>query len=642
MTVLLLAALAHADGDPAQLSAIVNGQEIQLPHEHTDITAWVDGDLASVRLRQTFTNPTNTPLDVHYVFPMPDDAAVHAMVFDVGDRRIEGVIQEKASAQQAFNEAKQAGQQAALVSQQRDNVFVQQLANVPAGATVVVELQYAHEVGRIDGEYEFVVPMVVGPRYHSSLAPELTDPVALPELAWTVGDRAKPPVTLPTGQVSATVHLDGGTEIHGLHSLSHSMVLQHDGQKQATARLPDGPLDNRDLVLRYRLASDAVAVAQNTWAEAGHGVVSLLVEPPTSLATTQITPREMVFVMDCSGSMGGTPMESSKLFMRRSLQKLRPNDTFRLIRFSSRATPFAPEAVPATPENIRAAIRWVDALTTDGGTEMTHGIRAALSPPNEPGRVRNVILLTDGYIGTDVEVVRLATALMGESRMFAFGVGRSVNRWLVEELARVGRGSARVVLDPELAPAAAELLADRLATPVLTDIVVDWGDAPVRDASPERLPDLYAGDRVRVLARFDKPGTYPISVRGRVAGKDAVLPVTLVLPETEPDAAALPIMWARAAVADRMHTYLLPSLDSGERDALRSEVTSLGLEYGLATQWTSWLAIDTRPAPAGPNLSAPHAAPPAWGGHGTPEPGPLLGFGLLALLGLATRRKREE
>ncbi len=321
--------------------------------------------------------------------------------------------------------------------------------------------------------------------------------------------------------------------------------------------------------------------------------MSLLLEPPASARAEQITPRELVFVLDCSGSMSGTPLEASKRFMRRSLPKLRPSDWFRIIRFSDAASEWTAAPVPATQENVRAGLRYVESLYGSGGTLMTSGIRRALAPPVPENAIRLVVFLTDGYIGNDVEIVRLIQQERGEARFFSFGIGSSVNRYLIREMARVGRGAARIVLPSEDANLAADELADRLAAPVLTDVEIDWSETPVFDAFPHELPDLFLGQSLRVMGRYTKAGTYSVTVRGKIAGQPVSLPLELALPSQQSGIAgdALPILWARAQIEDRMTSFMNPAVSAAERERFQEEVTELGLAHRLVTQWTSFVAV---------------------------------------------------
>lgn len=634
-----------------------DGAAVALPLLRSDVDVQISGDLASVKVTQTFMNPGDTPLNARYLFPLPEDAAVWDMRFVVGDLVIEGEIQRKAEAQATFDAAKAAGQQAALLTQHRPNVFTQEVANLPGGQSVKVEIQYAHAVPRLDGAYTFHFPMVVGPRYlPDGDGTTANAPAALNQ--WTLPG-AHAPLAAP-GQVDAdrvglSLRLEGGAPLRWVESPSHPITRRALSDTRTEIGLEQGRvLDNADFVLRYALSEESITAAVTTQAADGAGTLSLLLDPPQQAGDAVITPRELVFVLDTSGSMSGAPIQASKRFMDRALRTMRPGDTFRVLQFSDSARTLSEEALPYTPENLSWALRYVGGLEVGGGTQMEAGLRAALEPPVGEGRVRLVVFLTDGYIGNDAEILTLVEALRGEARLFSFGIGSSVNRWLLEEMARVGRGVARVVTDEERADAEADRLAARLAAPYLTDVRIDWGAAPVTASSPGQLPDLFLGEPLRVLARYSGSGRFPVVVRGRLHGEPVELVVELALPEDSDGGRALPLVWARAQVEDRMARYLSPGAGAEERVALEEEITGLGLEHRLVTQWTSFVAV-AREAPLaqGPASDADVAVPvargvpaqaysgPDWGGGAAPEPATWLALAAVgALGGLARKRGR--
>jgi len=587
--------VAHAGFAPALGGAVevqVGEATYALPLLRTEMEAHLSGDLATVTLTQSFANPLDVAVEGTYAFPLPADAAVYAMRMTVGDEVIEAQIRQKEDAKAEYEAAKREGKAAALLVQERPNVFTQQIANLVPGETIQVAIEYAHAVPRQDGGYAFHFPMVVGPRY--TPAGESAGGESAGGLeAWALKDYA--PVNTPQAvdpdRVGITVHIDGGMPVRAVASASHALEVSEDGPDWRTVRLAEGrAIDNQDFVLSYQLEAAAPAVGVTTWSEDGQGVVSLLIEPPGE-GVAAVTPREMVFLLDCSGSMSGVPMDASKRFIRQALQELRPSDRFRIIRFSEAASGFSEAALPATPENIRAALGYVEALEGTGGTQMVEGIKAALTPEIPEGYMRMVVFLTDGYIGNEAEVIELLEAEREDARLFSFGIGNSVNRWLIEELARAGRGVARVVRPDEDAGAQASALAARLQSPVLTDIRVDWGEAPVHTATPTQPPDLFLGSSLRIMGKVDAAGEWPVTVHGRVGGAPVTLPVTLTVSRDAPEAGALPVIWSRSLVEDGMVDYLSPFNTPEDRERIQGDITALGLKYGLVTQWTSFVAV---------------------------------------------------
>ncbi len=435
-----------------------------------------------------------------------------------------------------------------------------------------------------------------------------------------------PPDRVDSERVAIDIDLDAGMPIRALESPTHDLRIDAVDDARRFITLAEGrTLDNRDFELRYALAGEEVAAGLTTFAEEGEGFLSLLIEPPLYASDAAITARELVFVLDCSGSMSGTPISASKRFMKRSLDGMRQSDSFRIIRFSDSATEWSVEPMPATAENLRRAHRYVDELYGSGGTHMASGIRAAFDPPVPAGSLRIVVFLTDGYIGNDIEIVRLLESRRGEARLFSFGIGNNVNRYLVEEMGRVGRGAARIVRPGEDADLAADEWVERLAAPVLTDVWLDWGDADIFEVFPSDVPDLFLGQTLRVLGRYRSDSPDPskkptrVTVHGKVAGQPVSLPLEVTLPfDDESEVGeALPIVWARAQIEDRMIEYLRPNLSAEERDALQREVTGLGLEHRLMTQWTSFVAVAKRVVnPGGQGFDADVAVPR---GKGLPD-----------------------
>jgi Ca-activated chloride channel family protein len=682
-----------ADDLGGRIETQMNGKPVTLPLLKTDIDADVQGDVAQVTVTQTFANPLNQAVYATYLFPLNETAAVNAMTLEVGDERIQAKIQRIEEARATFEKARNEGRSAALLSQHRPNMFTQDIANLMPGLPIKVTLKYAQTVPRRDGAYELVIPLVVGPRYQpqgAGVAPGQPAPhggvqhwnattgvsggatTAHSQTAygqWEVEQLpAYPPVfelnapeQIDPERVGLVIHLNAGMAIAALESRTHPITAETPDRGRAEVRLANGrTLDNRDFVLRYTLAGARTQTGLLAYRDQRGGFFSLLLEPPQAPAEADITPREMVFVLDCSGSMHGLPMDASKAFMRAALRRLRPTDSFRIIRFSDAATEFSTQPLPATPQNIQAGLRYTDALNGEGGTEMSTGIRQALAPPISTGALRIVTFLTDGYIGNEAEILKLLRANLGNARLYAFGVGASVNRYLLSEMGRVGRGFTRYMDPTEDQEKVAGELAERLQSPVLTDIQIDWGGMEVSDPSPDRIPDLFAGQSLRIQGRYGRPGAYEITVRGLVQGRPATLPLKIELPETSAQGEAVPILWARSLIGDLQYQLTTGAYPSGHEavnaDALKQRITELGLNFSLVTQWTAFVAVSekiynsnpastpTLPVPVGQVAGTTERAygestaaltggnAGAFTGGGAPEPAALLGFALLALL----------
>lgn len=600
--------------------AMVNGKAIPFPSLKTEISGELKGDLASITVRQTFVNPTNLPMNARYLFPLNKDAAVHAMQMRVGEELISAKIAKRAKARTTYEKAKSEGKAAALLEQHRPNMFTQEIANLMPGAPVVITLKYSQVVPRIDNAYELRVPLVVGPRYIPGPKPAQPKTVSQRDEHAPEPDRtpatatggwqftpvpAYPPVAgldVPTtvlkDRVSVKFNLTSGIPVRDVQSASHKLAVTGDEGNKAITLAGGKTIDNRDLVLRYSLAGTQPQAGLLAHKGDGEGTFSLLLEPPKVPLEADITRREMVFVLDTSGSMSGTPMAASRTFMRHALKTLRPGDAFRIIRFSNNASEFSPAPLPATPQNVAAGTAYVNAITASGGTEILSGLQRAYAKPPAQNVLRIVVFLSDGYVGNESEILQLVSSSVGKGRLYAFGVGAAVNRYLVSEMARLGRGISRII-DPTLnSQEEAVKFAARLDMPVLTDIKIDWGTLAPKEVTPAVLPDLFAGDSLRVQGRFTSGGEHTVRVLGNVNGREVKLPLKLNLSAAAQEGdAAIPLVWARSRIADHMRELMVPERmrSSDVSDArIEQRVTKLGLDHSLVTQWTSFVAVSQK------------------------------------------------
>ncbi|MDA1074387.1 MAG: VIT domain-containing protein, partial [Proteobacteria bacterium] len=683
LLLLAQASLGYASTDDLAyagfLHSDVDGRPITLAALHSDYDIQVSGDIASVRVTQHFSNPTDRTINARYLFPLNRKAAVHKMTMHVGDETIQAVIQPVKQARETFAAAKQAGKAAALLEQHRPNMFTQQVGNLMPAQTISILIEYTHVVDKVAGVYELVVPTVVGPRFEPE--PAILDHEEAGATHWQIDrlPRYSPtygidlPDTLPPDRLNLSLTLESAVGIsniasdtHQLEGFDRSMQAADGSTRMARLHLAQGRSQaNRDFVLHYTLGDAGPSAGVLThWQPEEGGYFSLLIEPPATLDESATVPREMVFLLDCSGSMRGLPLRASKLFVRKALTGLRPSDTFRIIRFSDSATEFSIDPLPATPVNIALGLTYLDGLNGSGGTVMTSGILQALTPPVPDGAIRNVVFLTDGYIGNEMELFALVGRALGAARLFTYGTGTSTNRYLLNELARIGRGFARY-FDPTRTTDTAELIATQLAAylnaPALVDISIDWSTLQPETVYPREIPDLYAGQSVRVTGRFRQVTNGIIRIKGRTGLSEATLNVPVVL-ATDPQRPAIRQIWARTAVAERMHNLSVPMplrKPAASDDDLVSQATDLGLRYGIATRWTAFVAVSDKvynvegnaesaevglSKVAGVSSSAYTSAssPTKFTGYGAPEPGLWFSvIGLVTTFSLLRRRRRR-
>ena len=570
------------------------------PLERTTVDARVSGYVARVKVEQTFQNPFERAVEAVYLFPLPDDAAVDAMELRAGDRVVRGQIRRREQARREYRAARERGALASLLEQERPNLFRQSVANIPPGGSVRVALEYTQVLPYEEGSYRFIYPMVAGPRYVPAGAGEAGSE-AEADQASNVRQVALPPGASRRDRVEVSLTASLGTPLHDVSSPTHDIDVERDGTDAATVHLdPDGVPPDRDLDVRFRVAGDAPSAGIVASAPSGDdaGFMTLLVHPRLEIPEAEVSKREIVFVVDTSSSMHGRPLELAKAAMTRALDGLREGDTFRVVSFSDGATALSETPLAATRANVARAKEFVESLRALGATEMVRGVRAALDPPADPERMRMVLFVTDGYIGNETEIFRETHERLGQARLFAFGVGSAVNRYMLSRLAEVGRGEAMVVTLSESPEEAADRFHERIARPYLTDVQIDWGGLEVADVYPRRVPDLFGDRPVVVHARYRDGGDTVFKVRGRIAGRAFEQDLPVSLPRTGEPRREVQSLWARTAIRDRMLAMALRPTDT-----LREEITDIGLSYGLLTQWTAFVAVDETPQPSQPTDS---------------------------------------
>ncbi|MEK7867151.1 MAG: VIT domain-containing protein [Planctomycetota bacterium] len=577
---LTLAGTLYGKRDVSQ-GSLVGGEKLDLefPLERTDVKASVAAGVASVEVTQVFRNPYDKPIEAIYQFPLPHDAAVDDLSVRFGERTIRGVIKRRAEARAAYEEAKAKGQMASLLDQERPNVFTQSLANVLPGEKIHVIIHYFAPLAMSDGAFEFVFPMVVGPRY----LPEGMDKQEAARLE---------PRHLAEGQRTAAdimveVDLEAGLPIRDLLSKSHEIDVDKKGDTRSVVKLhPTDTIPNKDFCLKWKVAGERPEASLLARRGPEGGFFTLTVHPQAAPAAEEVMPRELIFLVDTSGSMNGEPLDKVKEAMKRCLAALDPRDAFGVMNFCDDVASLSPAPLTATAENVRKAVEYVEALHSGGGTSMLNGIRAALQFPVDAGRVRLVCLMTDGYIGNEAEILAEVQRSIGAGRLFSFGVGSSVNRYLLEELARVGRGDVQFVRQDEDSAMAVEKFARRIAKPCVTDLALDWGGLKVTDVYPSPIPDVFDGRPVVLYGRFEAPGEGTLTLRGRQGGREWTQQVSVDFPE-EGGNPALSSMWARERIAElSRQQYAKPD------EKLKEAITGLALEFRLLTEYTSFVAIE--------------------------------------------------
>jgi Ca-activated chloride channel family protein len=595
-----IAAPGAVNAGSLQMVAKTGGIVGVCPLKHTDVQAGISGFIARVSVTQEFVNPSGDAIEAVYTFPLPHDSAVDDMTITVGGRTIHGDIKRREEAQQIYTQAIQQGRTAALLNQQRPNIFVQRVGNIAAGESVRVQIAFSSRLKYEDGTYEFTFPMVVAPRYVPGKPAGANGGGFSPDTN-TVPDGSQiTPMPVPPGMraghdISMSVMLDAGVPIQDVTSVLHKIDVERPGSTSAIVRLKNqAEIPNRDFILRYKVAGPQISEGIVTHVrKPGDGYFSLVLQPPDRFPEYDITPKELVFLLDTSGSMSGFPIETGKRLISTALDELYPGDTFNLITFSGDTSILFPEPVYPTAENIAKAKSFLGSQRGYGGTEMMKAIRAALAPSDASDHMRVVCFVTDGEVGNDMEIIH-EVQQHPNARVFSFGIGNSVNRFLLEKVAQEGRGEAQFVTLQENASEAAKQLYQHLRAPLLTDVVVDWGKLPVHDVYPARIPDVFAGRPVELTGRFSGPASGVVRVTGKRAGQPYEREIPVTLPAQGSENAVLASLWARSQIEDLMSQDWMGAQMGKMRPDLKQEVTKLGLDYRLLTQFTSFVAVEDR------------------------------------------------
>jgi Ca-activated chloride channel family protein len=547
-----------------------------LPLEESRADVDVAGVIAHVRLTQVYRNRGGRALEALYVFPGSTRAAVFGMRMKIGDRTIEADVEEREAARETYEAARESGKTASLLEQERPNVFQMSVANILPGDVVRVELDYTEILVPADGVYELVVPAVVGPRY--------TGEQARPE-AWHSNPHLREGEVEPY-RFGLAVALQAGIPIQELASPSHTIAPRFGGKGRAELALGSPGDGNRDFVLRYRLRGGEIETGLLRFAGAKENFFLLMLQPPARAARAKIPPREYVFLVDVSGSMTGFPLEVAKGLMRDLLRGLRLTDRFNILFFSGGSYQLSERSVPASEANITRALRVLDQVEAGGGTELLGAIRTALAMPSEEGTSRTFVAITDGYVSIEAEAFRLVRRSLGVANFFAFGIGSSVNRHLIEGLARAGAGEPFVVEDQAQAPRQAQRFRKMIESPILTDIEVAFRRFDAYEVEPPAIPDLLAERPLVIVGKYRGAGAGTVTVRG--AAGDGPFERTLRASDSAPDPRlrALPYLWARHRIAG------LSDLETLGGEPQRDSILGLGLRYHLMTQYTSFVAVD--------------------------------------------------
>jgi len=585
------------------------GTYVQAPTVETDVRISVVGMVARAVVRQRFANPSDEWVEGVYVFPLPDNAAVDHMRLVIGSRVIEGQIKERGEAKKTYEKAKREGRKASLLEQERPNMFTTSVANVGPRESIDVVIEYQQTLRYDAGSFSLRFPMVVGPRYipGSPLAGAAQgvgwafDTDLVPD-ASRITPAFLPPELGKINPVSLTVDLDVGFPLARLVSPYHAVAVTERGPGRVSVTLDGGPVwADRDFALEWTPETGSEPRAAVLSEEFGGEAFTLvMVLPPTQATAAARLAREVVFIIDTSGSMHGASIVQAKKALAWALERLAPEDTFNVVEFNSRTRKLFPRTQPASPAYLGAALDWVEDLEADGGTEMYPAIEAALADQQAAGaRVRQVVFITDGCVGNEQELLALIFERLGDTRLFTVGIGSAPNGFFMRKAAEMGRGSFTYIGRPDEVEAKMGELFAKLESPVLTDIDLRWDD-PHAESFPSHIGDLYTGEPVVVVTR--EPAKWGrLEMVGRRGEADWSQSVDLTSGEGRGGIARL---WARRKIES-----LSDGLTVGaELEPVRAEIVQLGLAFHLVSRFTSLVAVDVTPT-APPDASVTRAVP---------------------------------
>lgn len=555
----------------------------QFPLESTDVDVRISGVMADITVTQTYTNNGDSTIEAVYIFPASTRAAVHNMVMKVDDREIRAVIEERDEAKKIYEEARKEGKRASLLEEKRPNVFRMSVANITPSSKVEVELSYTELLIPEEGVYEFVYPTVVGPRYVSKS--EYRDGVADP---WA-GNPYLEKEDVSVSAFNLNMILTNPTPVQEVLCETHECdidFLDENKVRIVTTKADEG---NHDFITKYRLAGDQIQTGMMFYEDkGGENYFMAMLQPPKRIKPENIPPREYIFIMDVSGSMSGFPMSVSKNIMTELLRGLRPDDRFNILQFAGDSKVFSRKSLPADQENIRKANQFVLNSSGGGGTELYSAMKRALKLSVPDDNVsRSFVIMTDGYVTLENRTFDLIRKNLGSANVFAFGMGTSVNRFLIEGMAHAGGGKPFFAINEREAKKQAGRFLKYISNPVLTDIQISFEGFRAYDILPAQVPDLFASRPLIVSGKYEGEAAGSIIVKGYSGNMPYQKQVSVSKQKEEKDK-ALKYLWAREKI--RLISDYEKIEDNKE---LQEQLVKLGKEYNLLTRYTSFVAVDS-------------------------------------------------
>ena len=614
--------------------------EVEIPLKHTNVKADVSGYISKVEVIQKYENNLESPVEAVYTFPLPENAAIYSMEMIIGDKVIKGEIKEKEEAQEIYQKARNAGQRASLLDQERPNIFKQSIANIMPGDSIEIKISYVETLKYDAGKYSFVFPMLVGPRYMSpsesidsifedegviekeaNESEEIYDDFIIENKIINIRAERNisPPVLMPNERSGHDISLSlkintGNIEIKNIESNTHDIdKFQRSLYESDISIKNHDSIPNKDFVLTYDVSGALPKFAVLTEkANNDNGFFTMMIQPPLMVSDENTLPKEMFFIVDISGSMRGTSMKVVKEAMVYSLKNLNPQDTFNVYPFANKLSSFSREPLLATENNINKGIKYVNSLDANGGTVMMPAINKAISEKLPEGRLRIVSLMSDGLVRNDDEILgKIQNETVDQVRFFPFTIGSSPNTYLLDRMAELGKGKSFYVRNNDDPIKVIDEFYARIDAPIFINLKIDWDGLDVYDIYPKQLPDLFVGEPVYVSGRYKNSGNFNVvlsGIRASIEGnggsmidkfselisdkedfsKKENISVSAYFPRESTSDLGISSIWARSKVKDLMSEYRVAS----SKDEVEKEIIEVGIAYHLMTNFTSFVAVE--------------------------------------------------
>ena len=556
-----------------------------LPLKSTSAQVNIAGVIADVTVSQVYKNAGDKPIEAIYVFPASTRAAVYSMIMTIGERVIIARVEERGKARQEYEEARNNGQSASLLEQERPNVFTMNVANIMPGDEIIVQLKYTEVLVPVDRVYEFIYPSVVGPRYSGN-----AEDIAYIGEEWNSNPYTKEGIA-PLYTFDIDVSLSTGIPLKDLKCQSHQVDINYKSRGKAEVSLSPSESfgGNRDFILKYRLSGHKIESGVVLYEGDEENFFLAMIQPPNRVVPEMIPPREYIFIVDVSGSMHGYPLNISKKLMSDLFNSLKPTDRFNVILFAGGSDILSENSLSASKENIMSAMSFIEKENGGGGTELLPALRRALNLKGSESYSRTFVIATDGYVTIEKEVFDFVSSNLGNANFFAFGIGNGVNRFLIEGLAHAGQGEPFIITSQEEAPAAAKKFRKYISQPILTNVELLFKEFEVYDIAQESYPDVFSERPVMVFGKYrGKPGG-KIIIRGNNGESNFEKQIDLASARSGDYNEGLRYLWAREKIR-QLDDYSNSGYGNHASD---EQLLALGLEYNLLTRLTSFIAIDS-------------------------------------------------